>query len=198
MRAIAAPAAPAAMQHGMHGARHAPAMIALHWLMLQLVLLAYLCIELRVLFERGTPEREFMRAAHASIGLTILVFALLRLAIRWRVGVPPVAVIQPAWRRLAARASHALLYLLMIGMPLAGWLLLSLRGDPIPYFGLDLPPLAAENEVLAKRLRAWHGNAGRAGYLLIGLHAAAALAHHYLWRDGTLRRMLPRPSGRGA
>jgi cytochrome b561 len=97
----------------------------------------------------------------------------------------------PAWQRRASRISHALLYILMLGMPLGGWLLLSLRGDPVLFFGLTLPPLAAENEELAKLVRRWHGDIGRAGYALIGLHAAAALAHHYLWRDGTLRRMGP-------
>ena len=101
----------------------------------------------------------------------------------------------PPWQHLASKAAHLLLYALMIGMPLAGWLLLSLRGDPVVFFGLTLPPLAAENEALAKELRGWHGDIGRAGYVLIGLHAAAALAHHYLWRDNTLRRMLPAPRG---
>ena len=100
------------------------------------------------------------------------------------------------WQRLAAKLSHGLLYALMLGMPLAGWLLLSLRGDPVPFFGLTLPPLAAENEALAKTLRGWHGDIGRAGYALIGLHAAAGLAHHYLRRDNTLRRMLPARRGR--
>jgi cytochrome b561 len=152
----------------------------------------YAFVELRELFPRGTPERAFMRSTHASLGLLVLALVLVRAGVRWRHAAPPNVPAPPAWQRLASRCAHALLYALMLGMPLAGWLLLSLRGDPILFFGLPLPPLAAEDEALARLLREWHGDIGRAGYVLIGLHAAAALLHHYRGRDNTLRRMLPR------
>lgn len=164
--------------------------------MLVLVALTYAFVELRELFERGTPERAFMRHAHFSLGLLVLATVAVRIVARLRGGRPPIDPPPPAWQAVAARLSHGLLYALMIGMPLAGWLLLSLRGDPVVFFGLTLPPLAAENEALAKQLRGWHGDIGRAGYALIALHAAAALAHHVLWRDNTLRRMLPAGRGR--
>lgn len=175
----------------MQTARYSRLSFALHWGMLVLVALAYAFIELRVLFERGTPERAFMRAAHASVGLLVLALVVVRIVARLRGGRPPVRPPLAGWQRVAAGVSHTLLYALMIVMPLAGWLLLSLRGDPVPFFGLTLPPLAAEQEDLAKLLRGWHEDVGRAGYALIGLHAAAALAHHYFWRDDTLRGMLP-------
>lgn len=172
--------------------RYHPLSIGLHWLMLGVVAATYAFVELRELFPRGTPERAFMRASHASLGLLVLVLVLVRACVRWRHAAPPIVPAPPAWQRLASRCAQALLYALMLGMPLAGWLLLSLRGDPILFFGLPLPPLAAEDEALARLLRPWHGDIGRAGYALIGLHAAAALLHHYRWRDNTLRRMLPR------
>jgi cytochrome b561 len=178
-------AAPAALQ------RYHPLSIGLHWLMLGVMVATYAFVELRELFPRGTPERAFMRRAHASLGLLVLALVTVRLVLRWRFPAPQPLPGGPPWQRLASRCAHALLYVLMIGMPLGGWLLLSLRGDPILFFGLPLPPLAAENEELAKIVRRWHGDIGRAGYALIGLHAAAALLHHYLWRDDTLRRMLP-------
>lgn len=171
--------------------RYSRLSIALHWLMLGLVTAAYLFVELRELFPRGTPQREFMRSAHASVGLAVLALAVVRLIARLHGGAPPLEPAVPARQRLASRGVHAFLYALMIGLPLAGWLLLSLRGDPVPFFGLELPALAGEDEALAKRLRGWHGDAGRIGYALIGLHAAAALLHHFVWRDDTLRRMLP-------
>lgn len=165
--------------------------VTMHWLMLALIALAYLCIELRVLFERGTPLREFLRHAHFSIGLTVMGLVLVRLWGRWRGGTPPIVPAPPPAQRLAAHAVHLLLYAFMVGMPLVGWVMLSLRGDPVPFFGIELPPLAAENKDLGKWLRGWHGDVGRIAYGVIALHAGAALFHHYRLRDNTLRRMLP-------
>jgi cytochrome b561 len=79
----------------------------------------------------------------------------------------------------------------MIGQPLLGWLILSANGDPIPFFGLQLPALIAENKDLVDVLKEVHETSGTVGYFLVGLHAAAALFHHYITRDNTLVRMLP-------
>ena len=79
----------------------------------------------------------------------------------------------------------------MIGMPLAGWLILSGEGQTIPFFGLELPPLIAADKALAKSIEELHETAGLVGYYLIGLHALAGLYHHYFVKDNTLKRMLP-------
>ncbi len=175
--------------------RYSRLSIAMHWLMLALIALTYLFTELRELFPRGSPGRDFMRAAHFSFGLTVLVLVCVRLAARVHGGTPPIAPALSRWKRAASRIVQLLLYALMIGMPLAGWLMLSLRGDAIPFFGLELPRLTGENKELGKLIREWHGDIGRAGYALIGLHAAAALTHHFVWRDDTLQRMLPGRTG---
>jgi len=86
---------------------------------------------------------------------------------------------------------HVAFYALMILMPLAGWLMLSAQGKPIPFFGLQLPALISESKELAKLIKEIHSTAGTVGYFLIGLHALAALFHHFVLRDNTLRRMLP-------
>jgi cytochrome b561 len=70
--------------------------------------------------------------------------------------------------------------------------LLSAAGKPIPFFGLDLPALISENKDLARTLKELHETCGTIGYFLIGLHAVAALFHHYIVRDNTLLRMLPK------
>jgi cytochrome b561 len=97
----------------------------------------------------------------------------------------------PIWQEILGKGMHVALYALMIGMPLAGWVLLSAEGKPIPFFGLHLPALIAENKTLAESVKEIHETGGTIGYFLIGLHAAAALFHHYVSRDNTLRRMLP-------
>ncbi|MFO6255884.1 cytochrome b, partial [Pseudomonas aeruginosa] len=73
----------------------------------------------------------------------------------------------------------------------AACLTLSTAGKPIPFFGLELPPLVDKNPDLAGQIKEWHETIGNAGYFLIGLHAAAALFHHFVSRDNTLVRMLP-------
>jgi cytochrome b561 len=80
----------------------------------------------------------------------------------------------------------------MILTPLVGWLVLSARGKPIPFFGLELPALLGASEALGKILKEIHEAGGTGGYFLIGLHAAAALFHHYVLKDDTVRRMLPK------
>ena len=79
-----------------------------------------------------------------------------------------------------------------LSVPLGGWLILSAEGDPVPFFGLTLPPLVAPDKELAETIEEIHETAGTAGYWLIGLHAAGALFHHYVVRDNTLLRMLGR------
>jgi cytochrome b561 len=167
------------------------ASIALHWLMLILFISVYATIELRVLFEKGTEMRDFMKSLHFMLGLTVFATVWLRLAMRIKHPAPPIQPAPPAWQEMLAQIAHVALYVLMIGMPLAGWLALSAAGKPIPFFGLELPALIGQNKELAHQIKEVHEFVGTAGYFLIGAHAAAALFHHYVKRDNTLLRMLP-------
>ena len=162
--------------------------IALHWLMLILLAAVYACIELRELYPRGSDIREGLKTWHFMLGLSVFVLIWIRLAARWRT---PLLSPTPGWTRWPAALTHLALYGLMIAMPLLGWLTLSAKGDAIPFFGLALPPLTAPNEGLAERVQTLHQTLGGAGYWLIGLHALAAVFHHHVLKDGTLRRMLP-------
>jgi cytochrome b561 len=166
--------------------------IALHWFMFAVVLAAYACIELRELFPKGSDPREALKTWHYMLGLSVFLVVWLRVAVRVLEPRPAPILGQPRWQTAVASAMHLALYALMVGMPIAGWLLLSAEGKAVPFFGLQLPPLIAENEAAAHRWEEIHETAGTIGYFLIGLHAAAALIHHYVLRDATLKRMLPR------
>ena len=83
------------------------------------------------------------------------------------------------------------LYAFMIGMPLLGWLTLSAEGKAIPFFFVRLPALINASKFVAEWAKEIHEAGSALGYFLIGGHAAAALFHHYVVRDNTLRRMLP-------
>ena len=165
------------------------ALIALHWLTLLLLAAAYACIELRGNFPRGSAIREGLKDWHYALGLIVFALWWLRIALRLRGPLPPMLL--PAWKRWLASTMHLLLYLFLVAMPLLGWALVSAEGKLPDWFGLALPALLAPDPALAGQLEGWHETLGRAGYWLIGLHAAAALFHHYGLRDATLQRMLP-------
>jgi len=172
-------------------ARYGSLSIAMHWLMFLLLVAVYACIELREIYPKGSDPREALKAWHFTLGLTVFALIWVRLALRLLQETPVIEPTPPAWQNILAKLVHLALYALMLGMPVVGWLVLSGEGKPIPLYGIDLPALMAENESLAETLEEAHKLAGNTGYFLIGLHAVAALFHHYALRDNTLTRMLP-------
>jgi cytochrome b561 len=179
------------MSGSLKSGRYGSLSIALHWLMLLLIAVVYACIELRGYYPKGSDIREGMKALHFMLGLTVLALVIIRVIARI-VGTTPRITPEPkAWQRFLSRSVHLALYLFMIFMPVAGWLVLSASGKPIPFFGLVLPPLIGENRDAAHQIKELHETVGTIGYYLIGLHALAALVHHYVMKDDTLRRMLP-------
>lgn len=171
--------------------RYSIASIVLHWLMLLLLIAVYSAIELREFFPKGSGPREALKTGHFMLGLSVFGLVWIRIAARliWRG--PQSSPVEPAWRHAVARATHLTLYVFMIGMPVAGWLILSAEGKTIPFFGLELPALFGRNEQVAQQAEELHELGGTIGYLLIGIHAAASLFHQYILRDRLLSRMIP-------
>jgi cytochrome b561 len=134
-------------------------------------------------------------ALHKSIGLTLLGLAALRLL--WRLGEPrPEPVPMSGWQARAAGATYLLLYLLMFAIPLSGWLYNSAAGFPLQWFHLvNLPALTAADPALKAAARQAHQTGVIALIVIVTLHAAGALKHHFVDRDRTLTAMLPRARG---
>ena len=172
--------------------RYGSLSIAMHWLMLLLLIGVYACINLREAFPRGSDLREGLKMWHFMLGLAVFALVFLRMAIRLAGASPRIQPEPGAWQTRLAGLMHLALYVFMIAMPLLGWLTLSAAGKPIPFFGLHLPALLGVDKALAGSLEGIHETIGTIGYYLIGLHAVAALFHHYVVRDNTLLRMLPR------
>ncbi|MGN6118482.1 MAG: cytochrome b [Rhodanobacter sp.] len=173
--------------------RYGSLSIGMHWLMLLLLVAVYACIELREFYPRGSDLRDGLKTWHFMLGLSVFALVFVRLAIRLVSGpIPPIRPAPPVWQERLAALMHLALYAFLIAMPLLGWLTLSASGKPIPFFGLQLPALVGADKALADSLKEIHETIGTIGYYLVGLHAAAALVHHYVNRDDTLRRMLPR------
>ena len=163
--------------------------IVLHWAMLILFVAVYASMELRELFDKGSAPREAMKSFHFMLGLLVLGLVWLRIALRLKYPAPPIQPEPSAMQEKAAKLVHLMLYAFMIGMPIAGWLVLSAAGKPIPFFGLELPALIGPNTELAGQIKEVHEAIATLGYVLIGAHAAAALYHHYFMRDNTMLRM---------
>ena len=172
--------------------RYGKLSIALHWVAALLIVGVYALIELRVFWPKGTPTREGMKSLHFMLGLAVFALVWLRLALRVLQPTPRIEPAPPGWQHALATIVHWVLYLFMIGMPLGGWIMLSAAGKPIPFFGLELPALVAPDKALASQVKELHETIGKVGYVLIGLHAVAALFHHHVMKDDTLTRMLPR------
>lgn len=172
-------------------ARYDMLSIAVHWLTLLLLIAIYALIEFRDIFPKGSDPREAMKTWHGMLGLVVFALVFVRMASRLMFRVPPITPAPPAWQHLLAAAMHLALYAFLVAMPLLGWLMLSAKGQPIPFFGLELPALVGPDKALGHDFEKIHETIGNIGYYLIGLHAVAALYHHYFMRDDTLLRMLP-------
>lgn len=169
--------------------------IGMHWLMVLLLAAVFATMELRGNFPKGSDAREAMKTWHYMLGLSVLALVAVRLLLRWTDGTTPrISPEPPDWQARLATVAHLGLYALMVAMPLLGWWTLSAQGKAIPFFGLQLPPLVGEDKALADWAKEIHEAGATIGYVLIGAHALAALYHHHVVRDDTLRRMLP---GRG-
>lgn len=130
-------------------------------------------------------------ALHKSIGLTVLALMLLRMAWRWPDGRPREEP-APRWQLIAARATHAVLYLLALALPLSGWWYNSVTGKPLQFFKLfNLPALAIKDDTLRHFSHAVHEYLFWFLILVLVGHVGAALKHHVFDGDNVLRRMLP-------
>lgn len=160
----------------------------LHWLMALLVI-TMLFIGIGMV---STLHPRFLAliAIHRPLGIAILVLAVLRLGVRLRLGAPPLPADLPWWMAFAARASHVLLYMLLIIMPLVGWSMLSAGGYPIVLYGpIHLPPIVPHNDALHAVLRTAHTWLAYLFFATILLHVAAALFHALIRRDDVFQSM---------
>lgn len=167
-----------------------------HWSILALIAAQFAVGWLMPDIRRGM-QPETMMNLHLSLGLIILTLMTLRLA--WRVlrGAPPPEASLPGWQRLGSELVHGALYVVVFALTLSGWFFASMRGWTISVFGLvPVPSLVAEGSSLGRAIGQWHSSLTWVLLGLVGLHAAAALAHALVFRDRVMQRMLPR-FGRG-
>lgn len=163
----------------------------LHWGIVVLIIAQYVLAEAAEELDDG-PDKLATIANHKSVGMLILLLALVRIG--WKLanrGLPqPVPMARP--QQIAAAAGHGILYLLLLVLPLSGWMMSSAAGYPTGFFGVfQFPMLVGESHDLHEALEEVHETLFNAVVVVAALHALAAVFHHVWMKDDTLRRMLP-------
>lgn len=173
--------------------------ILLHWV-IALLIVGLLVVGL-IMGNVEPPELKFkLYQLHKSFGMTVLALSLLRLLWRLTHRAPPLPPQTKLWEKWAARAVHWGFYVIMIGMPLIGWLGVSASPMkmPLQIFGLFNVPLlpffdgVADPRGTAEALFEAHGIMAWSAIGLLVLHLGAALKHHFIMRDDVMLRMMPR------
>ena len=162
-----------------------------HWLVAALVLVQ-IALGLAAIAWRLSPAKLSLFVWHKSVGLLILAIMALRLLWRLTHPTPGLPAGTPEWERRAARASHLLLYVVMIALPLSGWVIASASGIPFSIFWqVPLPQIVATDKAIADAAARVHLWLLIVFAALVVVHVAAALRHHYVKRNDVLLRMLP-------
>ncbi|MDZ4363146.1 cytochrome b [Brevundimonas sp.] len=171
--------------------RYSNVSLVFHWGIALLVVTQIVLIMLHDATE-GPMSREYVQI-HKSVGLSILVLTLARIG--WRFANPaiPLPAGTPGWQKVAARTTHVLFYVLLIGLPLGGWAASSAGGRDIEWFGLftwPALPLPLDRDLAGSFMDA-HEAGVKVLYVLMILHIGAAPKHHFIDRDNVLHRMIP-------
>lgn len=164
----------------------------LHWAIVLLILPQYFLYEGAEEFAEGSREAAQLIDLHKSLGLLVLVLAVVRIA--WKIinRPHPAPIGDVVWQRKAAAAGHGILYLLILLQPLSGWAMVSAGDHPASLFGwVTFPALVGPSEGLHEALEEVHEVLFWLTVAVAAVHAAAALFHHWVLKDDTLRRMLP-------
>ncbi|VWB82975.1 cytochrome b [Burkholderia lata] len=169
--------------------RYSSPAIFFHWAVFLLVALAYLAIEIRG--PKGSDSRVFWMNVHLTAGTLVLVLSVLR--VLWRaVSRVPAAIQQAVLLRWLSTLAHVALYVFIIAQPLLGIMMINLGGKPVSLDWLGVSfTLFGPDKALRPTIKEAHELIGNAFYFVIGLHALAALYHHFIRRDDVLRRMAP-------
>jgi cytochrome b561 len=185
--------------YGNSATRYGVVAMILHWFIAAAVVALLALGMVMVRLPLGDPLKFDLYQLHKSIGLSVLVLSCARLGWRLVNPPPPLPSSLPEWEKQAARTTHAMFYLLMIGIPISGWMLVSASPWNIPTrpFGLFVLPhlpwfsTHPHKARLEETLIEVHSLAGWIFAALLVLHVAAALRHHFILRNTILLRMLP-------
>jgi cytochrome b561 len=160
-----------------------------HWAIVLMLIGQFIMAELAEDLPLGM-EKIALLARHKSVGITILLLAVLRLG--WRALNPtPRAPAGAPWEHALARGAHVALYGLLFAMPLSGWMMSSAKNYPVSWFNLlPLPNLVPVSESIYEFMHETHEVLATTLIIVAAAHVLGALRHHFIKRDDVLKRML--------
>jgi cytochrome b561 len=166
--------------------------VALHWLIALLIVCGFALGWVMTDIPGFTPTKLKYFSWHKWIGVTAFVLAIVRVLWRATHMPPPLPAGMPALQRIGAHVVHILLYLLMLAIPVTGYLYSSASNIPVVYLGIvPLPRLIDPDPLLKETLKTLHISLNYVLLTLVGLHVFAVVKHQLMDRDGLLSRMLP-------
>jgi len=166
--------------------------IVLHWLIAILIAAAFALGVTMVDIPGITPTKLKYFSWHKWLGVTVLGLACVRLLWRLTHAAPAYPVDMPAWQQKAAHGLHALIYFLIFAVPVSGYFYSLAAGVPVVYLGIwPMPVLIEADQQLKPVLKQLHYVLNTVLLACIVAHVLAALKHHFIDRDGVLKRMLP-------
>jgi cytochrome b561 len=164
---------------------------SLHWIIAALIVTQFVLASLADDLPLGLAKLG-MYARHKSVGMTILMLAVVRLLWRMANAAPALPDGMKGYEKFLARLTHGAMYLILFAMPLSGWLMSSAKNYSVSWFGMfTWPNLVAPNEVRFHFFKDMHEFLAASLFFVALLHIAAALKHHFWNKDDVLRRMLP-------
>lgn len=169
--------------------RYSLSQISLHWATLLMIILTYAAMLTRDYFPED--NQPLVRLLHFNFGICVWVLMWVRIFLRTRNTTPAITPPLPRWQVAASHAVHGVLYLLFLSLPVLGVLTLEFGGRDWVLFGWQVPQFISPDPSARRTVRTAHEFLANCGYYLIGLHALAAIYHHYFRKDDTFTRMLP-------
>lgn len=163
-----------------------------HWLIVALVSIQFYLVWGKNFLTKNSPLKIEFTLLHKSLGLSIFMFVILWII--WRLfNEKPVSLeSQFRWKYILSKIVHHSIIILLLLLPILGYLMSCASGRNITFFGLvDLPVLISKNENLDNLFFQLHEKIGYLLCFLICAHAVAALHHHFILKDNVLKRMLP-------
>lgn len=163
-----------------------------HWLSLLLIATAYAAIELKGIVPKTTPWHDYLKIIHFNAGCFVLVLMCIRLYFQRNQVTPEIIPTPPQWQLTFSKAIHYIMYAAFILLPLLGLIMLAVGGKQWDLVGISIPAFSVPDKATSKSIKEIHETIADIGYFLIALHAGAAIYHHYVVKDNTLQRMLPK------